>query len=189
MASDITKLRGEMAIAADAMERATENWRRETMREIGRLRAALETANEKLAEAHTGWADALQRNEPQRAPQRKGGRGSPAMHVYDTGLRAELETARLLREGPCIHSVQTAGCVGCLQMAIDRQTAELETAQREWRRWEDEAYMCSSGMNRNAPRKEKGAEDRPRCTCTTPAGSEHSRGCPSYHRKGADDGE
>jgi len=175
MASDITKLRGEMAIAADAMERATENWRRETMREIGRLRAALETANEKLAEAHTGWADA-----------------SHQMTVDGLEiqtLRAELETARLLREGPCIHSVQTAGCVGCLQMAIDRQTAELETAQREWRRWEDEAYMCSSGMNRNAPRKEKGAEDRPRCTCTTPAGSEHSRGCPSYHRKGADDGE
>jgi len=47
-----------------------------------------------------------------------------------TDLRAELETARLLREGPCIHSVQTAGCVGCLQMAIDRQTAELETAGR-----------------------------------------------------------
>ena len=54
MARDITKLRGEMAIAADAMERATENWRRETMREIARLRAALETAERRRAETAAG---------------------------------------------------------------------------------------------------------------------------------------
>ena len=164
MARDITKLRGEMAIAADAMERATENWRRETMREIARLRAALETAERERDEARA-IADA-----------------SCPEHIVLPWIAATTE------RGPTMPSVRDslADLLGIDASALSRADVERgwEQSAREMIRLRA-ALETAERRLRQVDEYSDGLRNRP--TDSVPRGLDICS--ERKHRKGADDGE